>query len=767
MAGPTIAYTQLIADHNLTREAVVKLLNNGYYAVPVGAGEDGKGWLLSGRDTWMSKPNGSEPPDLHDVLEFFDRFPGCGVSVAVPHLRGRTDYLVALDVDVDDDATMTTVAFILGRECPVKVGSRGATFFARRRHSIDMLDLCQRRRLPAWKGLSAQKIGIPRFTEHKKRMGIDLLDNRHTLLPPSMHIKANRPYRWVPFPGSSMTLSLEDVPAGDLPMLEDYHYLLLYQWAKNPETALWAYLGNSAQGDHHDLMLAATMFMWHEMFEEDEIVLICEIEAARTADDQRAFEQRQKEIRTAVAECKRKAPDRKPSVLPSGGKERSAAIDRLMFNWLIEEYKLEDCAQFGTDQYWWNGHNWHPMIDRRATDPWLNVRAKLRDQFPQVGRAALSATMQEFEASIPARVVEPDPDLIAFENGVLNIRTCEMRDMRHNDHIITTFPFPFDVEATCPTYDMFSWDLMRPPSEHSKPDTLEQEHLRAVETLEEFLGYCMARSHAFRTMLFLVGPTTTGKSTLYKLIRMLFPKPWVSTVPMHMLNEPNALPAMVNSHINCSAEIGRQARDVDDLILKVTSGEEVPVKILYKDTFQLVLGARLFFYGNLPPETSDSTGALERRMIILRTSDTPIPEDAVIPDFENILIKEAPGILLRWVAGYGRLLQRGHFQPPTYSATEATQVTQESNSVSAWFHAMCEPVDNLKDGAESTQLYTNYAEWCQQMGFSRGQMAVTRWGKVLTAMGYPSLNRKTGSGMVLRCRKVKLVNPAMQGMREY
>jgi len=760
-------YRFLINDTNLPVALAAQLLSRGYYAVPCGSGEDGKGWIAAGNDVSITKPDdhGNAPP-ISDVLAIFERHPGCGISVAVPYLRNSSDVLLAIDVDVRDQNTLDKVALVVGMPCPVKRGARGATFFVRARKAAAVDSLLKQRDIPipkildkngrAKNSVQSGKIGSDRW-EHEY---IDILGtaNRHSILPPSLHHQGTQLlgrelyYEWIKFPGSEIILKLEETDPSDLPLFEEPHLLLLFQLAKNLDSPIWRFLGQTSKGNFHELMLEASLYLWHEKFTADEIVYICETEAYRSCEDESHYSERRTAIRNSVKTLASKYPEQKPAKTKSA-KASKVPMDRLAADWLKTQFQKEDVGSFNGSPYYWHDSKWTTMVDALCRNPVQPLRERIQIAFPGAGRNSTSSAVEDFLDWLPVRRPQPDQFLVPFVNGVVDVRTLSLRPEARDDYVLAHIPHPFEADRACPLYDKFITDLMLPPAEYLDTDCYEADHTRAIETLEEFLGYCLVASHEFRNMLFLVGKTSTGKSEMVKLIKALLPADWVSDVAMSLLDDPNAVMSMANSHVNISGEIGRHNKDVDTALLKITSGEPIPLKLLYKDRFNGVVSARMLFHGNLPPDTTDSTGAISKRMILLRTTDVPPTEE--IPEYHRLLLKEAPGILNRWIAAYARLQERGRFEPPNYSKLAVRQATEEANSVASWMANATEKTE-IGEGSPNADLFLSYREYCEA-----GKLycySIIQWGKLLTASGFPTRLKRVAGNKVVNYRTLKLVN---------
>ena len=161
----------------------------------------------------------------------------------------------------------------------------------------------------------------------------------------------------------------------------------------------------------------------------------------------------------------------------------------------------------------------------------------------------------------------------------------------------------------------------------------------------------------------------------------------------------------------------------------------------------------------------DSSGAMERRMIILKTRDQ-VHEKEQDRDLANKLLAESSGIFNRFVAGLIRLRERKHFEPPRYTADALDYAAEASDPVLRWvrertYQGMTH-IDpsytvptNLPEDTLTSLLYADFKEWLANHGHR--PMTDQSWGTRLGKRGYPSLPKRTPSG-VLRVRKLNLIN---------
>lgn len=717
-------------------ETVELLLAQGYVPIPV----KGKVWLESYRGVQLRHVDFAPEPDVTRAA--FRANPDHGISVSVPYVRNADRKLIGIDVDVHEPdfaaEVMRRIAAIIGEPVPLKTGMKGGTFFCAYTEHVELRKLYMDQTgnpKPLW--LRDYKVLKPGPAGQGKPEGIDLLGPHpaHTVLPPSLHKDTGKPYRWLPFPGTKTVLQLQDIPITKLPVLEPWQFLLISIVMQPGTEAIWQFIGATSPGDFNDRMRDGTLSLYHEGFHTDLITKIAEREARRDPPDDETLSARLAAIRGTVINLPKKFPKKNPAATrkPRGTK---IPADRLQADWLLEDLKLDDCAVFNSMPYQWNGVHWQAMIQADHPQPFAHWYAKVRSNFADASHGSIMNAIKMVIATLPIRQPNTSATLIPFNNGVLDVTTMTLRPEERDDNFVGVIQHPFDPQATCPTWENFINDLCLPPEDLVLEGI--DDHTTAVNLLEEFLGYGLTRSYKMRHFLMLIGRTSTGKSVLTKVIRDLLPREWTSEVSLENFSEPNSRRRMVNSLINISSETGRarHGKSVDEQILRITSSEPVEVKTLYQDSQEVRLPARLIVNGNLMPDFHDSTGAIERRSLLIRTTNIIPPVEII--GYESVILEEARGILKRLVNAYGRTLARKpvHFQQPVYAKKLLIEATQTANSVAAWVNLGCQQIGDKEPKntwGVNGELYSDYVEWCDQNGMAK--FSSIQWGKLLSAMG--------------------------------
>jgi P4 family phage/plasmid primase-like protien len=709
---------------------VERLMALGYVPLPT----NGKVWQDKHDGQPLRGVDFAPDPDL--TRRAFLSSPDAGLSVSAPFIRDSALRLVGVDVDVSDpdlaETTMLRVARIIGTPGPLKKGQKGGTFLCAFTGDINLTDAYMQRRggkvKPIWTR-GAGKIVGPRATIGNREQGIDLIGVApyyHTLLPPTLHPATRAPYQWLPFPDTNVVRELADTPPSDLPFLSPAQLQLLSMCFNPGLQKVWDFIGATSPGDFNQRMVEATLTLHHEYFSQDEIMALAMREAQRDPPDAETLRQREASIRGAVLRLATKFPDRKPS---TGKKPPKTPENREFAEWMLAELDLERLARFNGEPFKWDGHHWVPLGALR--DDWY---IKIQEAFAYADHKSTNAALLTAVQRMPNRDPAHSLELVPFANGVLDLETMALRLEQQDDNFVGYLPHAFIESATCPKWDTYLRDLLLPPE---TVDPQPGDHDKAIALVEEYLGYCLVRSHHYQKFMMLIGATGTGKSVLTQLLKGLLPKDWISEVALESFSEPNSLRRMVNSHLNISAEAGRLyfKSSIDALVLRTTSGEPIEVKTLFKDRVQVALPSRLLINGNLVPSFNDPTGALERRMLLIRTTDVRV--DQPIPSYELKLLEEAEGILVKLVQAYRRLLKRNYFELPKYAIAEAAEITQNANSVSAWRFQDCLDVrEDKSQWMPSSDLYVEYREWCERNGMKA--FSSVEWGKMLVALGFPS-----------------------------
>ena len=244
---------------------------------------------------------------------------------------------------------------------------------------------------------------------------------------------------------------------------------------------------------------------------------------------------------------------------------------------------------------------------------------------------------------------QPQP-VINFKNCLLNVQTLEAREHTPEHRTLIQLPHHWDPKAECPTFLQWVEDV-------------------APGQLDSLLDVCsqMLDLSAWpRMIVFLTGPTRSGKSTWIRILNALVGAHLLSNVSLHDLSRSGgdkfASSSLFGKVLNTFADLS--AEDLQDLsLVKVlTGGDEFEAQRKHGHRFTMRNQAMLVFSTNTIPAASESSGAFLARVAHFKFPNSfEGREDKTIE--ERILREEIPGVLRLMVEALKKRKQRGNFLP--------------------------------------------------------------------------------------------------------
>ena len=291
-----------------------------------------------------------------------------------------------------------------------------------------------------------------------------------------------------------------------------------------------------------------------------------------------------------------------------------------------------------------------------------------------------------------------DPrNLVVVSNGMLRIVGQSVEFLPHDPNLFGPCAVDYDyvTEELCPRWLEFLSQLW-------------PEDSRARTTLQEWFGYCLLPDTSQQKILSIIGPRRSGKSTIARIQTSLLGHRNVASPSIRGLSGHFGLWAFLDKKLAIipDATLTQPCPAVEEL-LKSVSGEDA-VDIHRKSLSPLTgvrLQSRIMILANESPAFHDPSGALNARMMVLRTSRSFL--DAEDIRLTETLTAELPGILNWAIAGLQRLNQRGRFLRDGETVGSATDSV---SSVTVEQSASSELVAKLQQGRK------DMADRCRRIG---------------------------------------------------
>lgn len=656
-------------------------------------------------------------------------------------------YPVAFDIDCENQDFARRVRFAIGPGAPRKRGNKGQTIIARTARPLK--SLTSPLRPHAFKKVYGK-------TELDTR--IELLgDGFQTVLPPSIHPITKQSYTWLTdhegFPASWASPPLDEVRPEELPLIDEFTIEEIIAAAERPTLKYFQlnsmeWLGPEAGGNVHDVMVSSTASLVAEGWTDGAIerrvgmtVRFCLDRAAPAIRKLWNMSEFRRDFDAALKGARDKQFEQKTRAKVPKDRQIADAI----------------VAQLGgTDNLWADGGgqlrtyrdgHWPVFSEHR-------LRNMIAMQYPDASNGnVMQATNLIVAALAPERTTTPELK-VCLRNGTYDLASGELEEWSRSDNLINQMPLEWSPGAQTAVYDQFIQRTF------TNVDIEDRDRDLAIGCFEEFLGYTLVNSTRFQKMLILKGATNSGKSTLTEIIKAIHGVENVSAVDLTQISEPNQLAQMDGKMVNIAGET-KITSAVDDSILKsVVAGDMVSVKRLYHDTVSKRISARLVVVGNAMFRTLDTSGAVERRLLILRC-DNSLAKEEEDPFMVEKLKEELPGIFLRVAAGLRRLYDRRRFNQPSYTKLELMEFSDSSNPLRLWAQDRIEECQPRGLGEPPLpekftpvgDLYADYRVWCDAGGYK--PLNINNFGQHMTQLGFPSHFKRMGKHL-LRMRKVTL-----------
>lgn len=305
---------------------------------------------------------------------------------------------------------------------------------------------------------------------------------------------------------------------------------------------------------------------------------------------------------------------------------------------------------------------------------------------------------------------DTDRDVIAAPNGVIDLRTGELRDGQPGDRITKSVSVAYDPDAKCPRWERFVEEIFA-------------DHPDIAPYLQRLLGYGLTGHTSEHVFAVLYGQGSNGKSTLLTALNEILGE-HAATVPFDMFTTsgksrggPDA-ELLVGSRLALASETNRSAVLDSAAIKNATGGEEITVNPKYRDPYSFKPQALILLATNYKPTVREQDHGTWRRVKLLPFLQK-FDKD---PKLEQELRSEYAGILAWLVRGAMDWYASGLEEPECVTEAVA-DYREESDPLSGFFPGVLEPA-----GGEEMpvgDVWQRYQDWAQDEGVEPFRSSVT------------------------------------------
>ncbi|OPK06781.1 phage/plasmid primase, P4 family [Pseudomonas sp. VI4.1] len=300
-----------------------------------------------------------------------------------------------------------------------------------------------------------------------------------------------------------------------------------------------------------------------------------------------------------------------------------------------------------------------------------------------------------------------DPaELLIMANGILHIPTRELLD--HDPRLFSSMalPFAYDPNAKKPE----EWLKFLHSLFTDEGGVLDEE---AIDTLQEWFGYCLTTKAQHDKILMIIGPKRGGKSTIVRILRALIGEMNCVGSTLDAMADHFGMESMIgkrlvifpDSRLSSKADMRKLTANV----LTASGGDRQSIPRKHKPDWLGQLLIKLMLISNELPKMLDDSEALNSRLIFLhlRKSFSEAEQDK---NLTEKLLLELPAILTWSLDGLVRLNSRGYFIQPTSALELVEEMENLTSPIGAFIRDRC--VIDPNAWAYKETLFTAWKGYC-------------------------------------------------------
>jgi putative DNA primase/helicase len=307
---------------------------------------------------------------------------------------------------------------------------------------------------------------------------------------------------------------------------------------------------------------------------------------------------------------------------------------------------------------------------------------------------------------IDDRSFNAHPHLMGTRNGVLDLSV--QRLINPNDIVTKRIGTEYRADANCPKFMEFIQQVFNGDAEK-------------IEYVRRAVGYTLTGSVEAQVMFILIGAGANGKSVFLSLLQALMGD-YGTSLPAHSImqqkfsnDKTDDLASLAGMRFTYATEGESGDRLAVAKIKRMTGGDMMSVKRLYKDYFNMRPEFKLWFASNELPQISGNDDAIWRRIHVIQFPRTFKPEERD-PKLLEKLKGELPGILNWALEGLKRIGEmKGDFLAPPDSVRHSiAEYRSENDNVADFIDAAC-----VRDGESKImagELYERYVSYAENSG---------------------------------------------------
>lgn len=304
-------------------------------------------------------------------------------------------------------------------------------------------------------------------------------------------------------------------------------------------------------------------------------------------------------------------------------------------------------------------------------------------------------------------------DEIAVQNGILNIKTRELKGFDPKKIFFNKFPIEYNPKMKVNLIKKFLSDIIGDQ--------------RDLPVIQEMFGFMLLKDYKHERCFMIIGNGRNGKGKLGVIIKKFIGAQNVANLQPSILEDPNnfSTSSLHGKLVNLSLDISRDAMKNTSMLKSLSGRDIITCPRKFKEPITFVNYAKIIYGANELPFTYDTKDAFWERWILLEFPYTFIPEDRYNleedktyfkirdPDIaEKVTTPEELSGLLNWALdGLDRLENKGDFSYRLSPKEVMSMWIRKSDSFAAFFMDMLElEYDSKITKKELRRVYVEYTK---------------------------------------------------------
>jgi putative DNA primase/helicase len=350
--------------------------------------------------------------------------------------------------------------------------------------------------------------------------------------------------------------------------------------------------------------------------------------------------------------------------------------------------------------------------------------------------AMLSQAQTEPPVSEPGTSWNADPWLLGVDNGVVDLRTGQLRPGRHDDRVTFHVSVRYDPTAECLRWLLFLEEVFRGDRE-------------VIDFIQRAVGYSLTGITTEQCMFLCYGRGANGKTVLLAVLRALagdyaYNAPF-SLFEIHTRSAiPNDLAALVGRRLVTSSETNEGTRLNEARVKALTGCDPITARFLHGEFFTFDPVAKYWLAVNHKPTVQDDSYGFWRRVRLIPFT-REFSDGEADDGLTEALLAELSGILAWAVQGALRWHRNGLGAPAAVrTATESYRV--ESDPLAPFLEECCVQGEELL--LPGGQAFKAYKAWGTTQGMSERELLSSRTFGSRMAMKFERKHTNRGNAYV-------------------